>query len=140
MCQAPIGQRVPLVPGTDRTWHLVTRWPAGYASGLRARLGATRGGSFGIFGYTGGQGASIIPLARSWADRSSSEERSSAVPAIAAHGSPCTATRAGTVATVSSSGSTVPSSSHANGVDNCPPTRGRAPHAENTVLWGAFWL
>ena len=29
------------------------------------RLGATRAGSFGILGYTGGQGASIIPAAMS---------------------------------------------------------------------------
>src|ERR1043165_2355259 len=31
--------------------------------GWRARLGATRGGSLGIFGYTGGHGASIRPFA-----------------------------------------------------------------------------
>ena len=37
----------------------------GYSAGLRARLGATRGASSGIFGYTGGHGASGMPLARS---------------------------------------------------------------------------
>ena len=35
------------------------------AFGFLARLGATRGGSPGIFGYTGGQGASVMPLAMS---------------------------------------------------------------------------
>ena len=37
----------------------------GLRFGFLARLGATRGGSPGIFGYTGGQGASVIPLAMS---------------------------------------------------------------------------
>lgn len=37
----------------------------GQAGGRRARLGATRAGSSGIFGYTGGQGASGKPEARS---------------------------------------------------------------------------
>ena len=35
------------------------------AFGFLARLGATRGGSPGIFGYTGGHGASVMPLAMS---------------------------------------------------------------------------
>jgi hypothetical protein len=38
------------------------------AFGCLALLGATRGGSFGIFGYTGGHGASINPLAMSRSD------------------------------------------------------------------------
>ncbi len=41
---------------------------------------------------------------------------------------------------VSSSGSTVATSSHANGVETWPPTRDRADQALNTVLCGAFWL
>ena len=43
--------------------------------GLRARLGATRGGSPGIFGYTGGHGASSSPASLSRRDMSSSGSR-----------------------------------------------------------------
>ena len=59
---------------------------------------------------------------------------------IAAHGSPSAATRAGTVAIVSSSGWIAGSSSQRNGVDTWAPTRARTHHAPNTVLCGAFWL
>jgi len=42
---------------------------SGYSAfGCFALLGATRGGSFGIFGYTGGHGASINPSAISRSD------------------------------------------------------------------------
>jgi type IV secretion system protein VirD4 len=46
--------------------------PAGGGGGLRARLGATRGGSPGIFGYTGGHGASASPATASARDIASS--------------------------------------------------------------------
>ena len=56
----PSGGRVGtgLCPPCGGRW----RWKrAGDYGALRARLGATRGGSPGIFGYTGGQGASGKP-------------------------------------------------------------------------------
>ena len=43
----------------------VERRSARAAQPRRARLGATRGGSSGCFGYTGGHGASSRPFARS---------------------------------------------------------------------------
>lgn len=44
---------------------IVNDFDIGRIHGFFARLGATRGGSFGCFGYTGGHGASIMPLAMS---------------------------------------------------------------------------
>src|SRR6476620_1201481 len=104
-----------------------------------ARLGATRGGSPGIFGYTGGQGASASPDARSRSYISRSGASDCGRCSICSHGSPWSATWSGTVRSVSDSGSTSSSCSHANGVDTWPPGRARTDHAPNTVLWGAFW-
>src|SRR3546814_8184437 len=59
---------------------------------------------------------------------------------LAVQGAAPAATRAGTVAMVSSSGTTSSSSSQVMGVDTCAPTLGRTLHAPNTVLCGAFWL
>ncbi len=110
------------------------------STGLRARDGATRGGSLGIFGYTGGHGASIRP-SRMSRSCSSSSGASGCGSAIAwSHGSPSAATRSGTEASVSSSWSTVSSSSQKKGVETCPPARARTDQAPNTVLCGAFWL
>ena len=71
---------------------------------------------------------------------SSSGSSGCGVADIGSQGSPDPATRAGTFASVSSSGAIVSSSSQLNGVDTWPPTRGRTLHAPSTVLWGAFWL
>ena len=59
---------------------------------------------------------------------------------MAAQGSPAAATRAGTLARVSSSGWTAAMSSHRSGVDTWPPGRARTDQAPKTVLCGAFWL
>src|SRR5262249_48000626 len=107
---------------------------------LRARLGATRGGSPGIFGYTGGHGASVLPFASPRSYISSSGSIDCGCPGIASHGSPSASTRAGTVAIVRASASIFSSSSHVNGVDTWAPTRARTHHAPNTVLCGEFWL
>src|SRR5262245_19683514 len=103
---------------------------------LRARLGATRGGSFGCLGYTGGHGASSSPAAmsRSYSSRRGSSDWGTSL--IVAQGS----SRLGAVAIVSSSGSTSGNSSQLSGVDTCAPGRGRADQAPKTVLCGAFWL
>ena len=87
---------------------------------------------------TGGQGASISPFAISRRDISSNGSNDCGRALYSAHGSPRSATRAGTVAMVSSSGTIVISSSQKIGVDTCAPTRGRTHHAPNTVLCGAF--
>ena len=76
-----------------------------------ALLGATRGGSSGCLGYSGGQGASCSPWpgpAAAMSKKGSSDWGSSAIPA---QGSPRLRTRSGTVRMVSSSGSTVSTSS-----------------------------
>lgn len=57
---------------TDRRMRAVAAGGNGQGWGLRARLGATRGGSPGIFGYTGGQGASSSPASLSRRDMSNS--------------------------------------------------------------------
>ena len=59
---------------------------------------------------------------------------------MSAQGSPRRRTSSGTLRIVSSSGATVSTSAQDSGVDTCPPMRGRANQAPNTVLWGAFWL
>ena len=103
-----------------------------------ARLGATRGGSPGIFGYTGGHAVSGGPAAVSRsciATKGSSDCGDSS-----AHGSPATGTRLGTVTMVSASGSIASSSSQFNGVDTCAPGRARTDQAPKIVLCGAFWL
>src|SRR5206468_7341723 len=69
-----------------------------------ARLGATRGGSFGCLGYTGGHGASISPLARSRSYIASSGSIDCARSYIPAQGSPSRATRPATTGMVSWSG------------------------------------
>ena len=105
-----------------------------------ARLGATRGGSPGIFGYTGGQAASASPAAVSRACIARRGSSDCGASDIAAHGSPAARTRSGTVAIVSASGSTLSSSSQPNGVDTCAPGRARTDQAPKIVLCGAFWL
>ena len=67
----------------------------GDQSSRRARLAATRGGSSGCFGYTGGHGASSSPLARSRSCISSRGSRDCGAPSIAAHGSPLRPSRPG---------------------------------------------
>src|SRR5208283_6127381 len=101
-----------------------------------ALLGATRGGSSGIFGYCGGHGASCSPAALSRSASASSGSSDWGFAAMSAHGSPRRRTRSGTVRMVSSSGATASTSSHVSGVDTWPPVRGRANHAPNTVLCG----
>src|SRR5208282_3993614 len=58
-----------------------------------ARLGATRGGSSGCFGYTGGHGASSSPLARSRAFISSSGSIDCGSSLMPSHGSPALSSR-----------------------------------------------
>jgi hypothetical protein len=90
--------------------------------------------------YTGGHGASSRPFARSRSWSASSGSSDCGASSIAAHGSPSRSRRLGTLATVSSSGSTSPSSSQAIGVETCAPARARTDQAPKTVLCGAFWL
>src|SRR5438477_11620644 len=111
---------------------------AHYSGVFRARLGATRGGSPGIFGYTGGHAASGSPAAVSRACIAS--KGSIDCGAISAHGSPLKVSRSGTVAMVSTSGWIASSSAHWKGVDTCAPGRARTDHAPKIVLVGAFWL
>ena len=106
-----------------------------------ARLGATRGGSPGIFGYTGGHGASSRPAARSRSCRSSSgssDWRSSprSRPRVALGGDPGGHGGEGE----RRGGRCASSSSQRNGVDTWPCGLARTHHAPKTVLWGAFWL
>ena len=107
---------------------------------LRARPGATRSGSSGILGYTGGQGASERPLARSRAYMSSRGCSDCGLGFMSAQGSPLAASNDGTLAMVSALGSTSSMSAQRIGVETWPPTRERTDHAPKTVLWGAFWL
>src|ERR1019366_1756561 len=105
-----------------------------------ALLGATRGGSSGCLGYSGGQGASWRPFSRSRAAMSSKGWRDCGSSTMALQGSPRRATRSGTVRMVSSSGTTESTSSQPRGVETWAPTRGRTNQAPKTVLWGAVWL
>src|SRR6202007_2005496 len=57
-------------------------------SAFLARLGGTRGGSSGCLGYTGGHGASSMPLARSLAFISSSGSSDCGSSSMRSHGSP----------------------------------------------------
>jgi hypothetical protein len=81
------------------------------------RLGWTRGGSPGIFGWSGGYGRSPEPLFSSRADHSSSGVMSCATSSIDACGSPISANRFGMVRRSKSSGSTSVSSSQVTGVE-----------------------
>src|SRR5438105_9766354 len=124
-------------PGDNRGAGTTNAQPG--SATLRARLGATRGGSPGIFGYTGGHGASWSPPARSRSDIASKGSIDCGSIGMRPHGSPSASTRAGTVAIVIVSGAIVSSSLQSNGVETCAPSRARTHHAPNTVLWGAFW-
>ena len=133
-------QQVPLRREREMLSRGSTRTTTGQ-SGLRARLGATRGGSPGIFGYTGGQGASSRPAARSrsWQREQGLERlraRRHRGPGVALLRRPAPAPWR----CVSSSGSTRRARPTRTGVDTWAPTRARTDHAPNTVLCGAFWL
>ncbi len=69
-----------------------------------ARLGATRGGSPGCFGYTGGHGASSSPSAWSFALIASSGSSDCGSSAMPSHGSPVVSSRAAIAAIVNWSG------------------------------------
>lgn len=109
-------------------------------SAFLARLGATRGGSSGCFGYTGGQGASSSPLARSLAFMASSGSSDCGSSFMPAHGSPAVFSLAVSDAIVNWSGWMSSISAQARGVETCAPGRARTDQAPNTVLCGAFWL
>src|SRR5262245_57551849 len=106
----------------------------GFLVAALARLGATRGGSCGILGYTGGHGASSMPSARSRALMASSGSMDCGFAGIVSQGSPSNSRRAGTVAMVYSSGTIVGRCSHPNGNDTCAPSRARTHHAPKIVL------
>lgn len=77
----------------------------------------------GIFGYTGGHGASISPAAMSRSCKVSTGSRDCRSADMPVQGSPCSATRDGTVAMVSSRGLIDGSSSQPNGVVSHPTDR-----------------
>ena len=113
------------------------RSPASRAGAAGVDRGAPRRASWGTPAATGRRGS------RRRGRRGSGRravDRACGSSSIAAHGSPSAASRAGTVAIVSSSGWIAASSSQRNGVDTWAPTRDRTHQAPNTVLCGAFWL
>src|SRR5262249_48310576 len=143
----PLGMQ--FAPAGDASWHCcvfhnqpATTPPSRAVfpgqSAFLARLGATRGGSSGCFGYTGGQGASSSPLARSrpFISRSGSSDCGS--PFMPSHGSPTVSSLADSDAIVNWSGWMSSISAQATGVETCAPGRARTDQAPNTVLCGAF--
>ncbi len=84
--------------------------------------------------------AEAAPAARSRSCSSSSPSSDWGSSSMPAHGSPRSAMRAGTVASVRSSGWTSARSSQRSGQDTVACGRARTHHAPKTVLCGAFWL
>jgi hypothetical protein len=105
-----------------------------------AREGATRGPSPAAFWKCGGQGASPRPAASSRAASSSRGSSDPATRSISACGSPRSANRLGTVATVKSAASQSGTSAQPSGVDTRASGSGRTEYAAQVVRSLAFWL
>src|SRR5690625_2517538 len=102
----------------------LSRGQAGLSYSLSARRffdGCTRGGSPGIFGYSGGKGSSPRPVSRSSCHHDIAVASVPTWSSIAAQASPEASRICGTVCTVRSWGSTSSSSSQRTGMDTGAP-------------------
>src|SRR5690625_183970 len=121
----------------------LSRGQAGLSYSLSARRffdGCTRGGSPGIFGYSGGKGSSPRPASRSSCHQVIAVARVPTSASIGAHASPVFARISGTDVTVKACGSTSSNSSHRTGMDTGAPGNGRAEYAEAMVRSRFAWL